>query len=172
MRKLILFILISFAVPSFGQSLKNLKVFCTDNFNPKTSITVQRPTGDYIGIADMLKNNLVMNNFKVISEAVAKERIELSNKKQFTDSTFNQDASLGKTTYVNSVYVITFTYDNFQNASGTYLTALNGQVVDLANDGEIVATFSYHHGPAFAKTPSKVITALCEALKKNKNQNK
>jgi len=61
--------------------------------------------------------------------------------------------------------VITFSYNYFQNASGTYLQGLNGQVVDLASDGEIVATFSYHHGPAFAKTPSKVITALCESLK-------
>jgi len=170
MRKILFVILLLTSISSFGQSLKNLKVFCTDSFNPKASIMVQSANSDYIGITDALKNNLVMNSFKVISEAVAKERIELSNKKQTTDTTVNQEISLGRTTYVKSVYVITFSYDYFQNTSGTYLTALNGQVVDLANDGEIVATFSYHHGPAFAKTPSKVITALCEALKKNKNQ--
>jgi hypothetical protein len=45
------------------------------------------------------------------------------------------------------------------------LLSLNGQIVDLTNDGEIVATFSYHHGSAFAKTASKVIKALGEALK-------
>jgi hypothetical protein len=165
MRKILFAILLLLSFSSFGQSLKNLKVYCTDEFNPKASITVQRANPDYIGITDVLKNNLVMNGFKVISEAVAKERVELSNKKQTSDTTVNQDISLGKTTYIKSVYVITFSYDYFENASGTYLQGLNGQVVDLANDGEIVATFSYHHGPAFAKKPSKVIEALCESLK-------
>ncbi len=165
MKKILSTILLLISISSFGQSLKNLKVYCTDNFNPKASITVQPANPDYIGITDALKNNLVMNGFKVISEQVARERVELSNKRQTSDTTVNQDISLGKTTYLKSVYVITFSYNSFENASGTYLTGINGQVVDLANDGEIVATFSYHHGPGFAKKPSKVIAALCESLR-------
>ena len=168
MKKNLFIILLLIGFSSFGQSIKNLKVYCTANFNRNASITVQPANPDYIGITGALINNLVMNGFKVISETVAKERVELSNKKQTSDTTVNQEISLGKTTYIKSVYVITFSYDYFQNNSGTYLKGLNGQIVDLTNDGEIVATFSYHHGPAFAKTPSKVITALCSALKKDK----
>jgi len=76
MRKILFTILLLISISSFGQSLKNLKVYCTDDFNPKASITVQPANPDYIGITDALKNNLVMNGFKVISEAVAKERVE------------------------------------------------------------------------------------------------
>lgn len=164
MRKIFFTILILISISSFGQKLKSLKVYCTDNFNPKASITVQPPHPDYIGIADILKNNLVMNGFKVISETVAKEKVELSNKKQTSDTTVNQEISIGKTNYIKSVYVITFSY-NHVTTIDNYLLSLNGQVVDLANDGEIVATFSYHHSMSFARKPNVVIEALCSALK-------
>lgn len=168
MRKIFFTALFLISISSFGQSLKHLKVYCTDNFNPNTSITVTPPNSDVIGMTDMIKNNLVMNGFKVISEAVAKQRVELSNKKQTSDTTLDQKISVGKTTYINSLYVITFTYDPFINFSGNYILALNGQVVDLANEGEIVATFSYQHGSMGARTPRIVVEALCKALKEKK----
>ena len=171
MKNLLFAVFFLSSILTFGQTLRNLKVYCTENFNPKASITVQHANPDYIGITDVLKNNLVMNGFKVISETVAKEKVEMSSKKQFNDSTVNQDISVGKTTYVKSVYIITFSYEHFQNTSGTYLLGLNGQVVDLTNDGEIVTTFSYHHGPALAKKPSKIIIALCKSLKERQKSN-
>lgn len=149
----------------FAQTLRKLKVYCTDNFNPNAAITVTPPSRDPVGMTDIIKNNLVMKGFKVISEAVAKKRTEISNKIEKTDSTINQDLSIGKTTYMNSVYVITFTYNPYINLSGSYILGLNGQVVDLANDGEIVATFSYQHSSMGARTPRIVAEALCEDLK-------
>ena len=126
---------------SFGQLIKHVNVFCTDSFNIKTPITVERISNDPFLVVDALKNNLVEAGFNVISEKVAKERIELSNKGEVTDSSFKQDISIGKTTYIKSVYVITMTCD--WNSAYNILTALNGQIVDLASDGEIVATFSF-----------------------------
>ena len=148
---------------SHGQSLKRVKVFCTDSFNIKAAITVTRLSNDPLLVVDALKNNLVEAGFKVISEKVAKERIELSNKGEVTDSSFKQDISLGKTTYVKSVYVATITYNwNEYNA----LTDLQGQIVDLAADGEIVATFSFRQSGAVpVRKPIEITKAVAEKLK-------
>jgi hypothetical protein len=153
---------------SQGQSLKRVKVFCTDSFNIKAAITVTRLSNDPLLVVDALKNNLVEAGFKVISERVAKERIELSNKGERTDSTFSQDISLGKTTYVKSVYVATITYNwNEYNA----LTDLQGQIVDLASDGEIVATFSFRQSGAVpVRKPIEITKVIAENLKRKQNK--
>jgi hypothetical protein len=147
-----------------AQSLKRVKVFCTESFNPVASITVTGISNDRLLVVDALKNNLVEMGFKVISEKVAKERIELINKGEFTDSTFKQDISLGKTTYIKSIYVVTLTYNwNAYDA----LTDLQGQIVDLASDGEIVATFSFSQSGAVpVRKPLAITKVVAELLKK------
>ncbi|MCB9056701.1 MAG: hypothetical protein H6549_12670 [Chitinophagales bacterium] len=82
MNKLLLLALVLVSIPSEGQSLKKLKVFCTDNFEPNSTVTVKPPKDDRLFLADALKNSLVMNGFKVISEKVAQEKLELINKKE------------------------------------------------------------------------------------------
>jgi len=148
---------------SQGQSLKRVKVFCNDSFNIKAAITVTRLSNDPLLVVDALKNNLVEAGFKVISEKVAKERIELSNKGEVTDSSFKQDISLGKTTYVKSVYVATITYNWNENNA---LTDLQGQIVDLAADGEIVATFSFRQSGAVpVRKPIEITRVIANKLK-------
>lgn len=154
--------------PSQAQSLKHVKVFCTDSFNIKASITVENISNDPFLVVDALKNNLVEAGFKVISERVAKERIELSNKGEMTDSTFNQDISLGKTKYIKSIYFVTLSYK--WNAFGA-LTDLQGQIVDLASNGEIVATFSFHQSGVFTvRKPRDITKVIAEYLKAKKNK--
>jgi len=167
MRKLLSIILLLICTTSFGQSLKKLKVFCTDNFDPRASITVEALRYDPVLATDALKNNLVMNGFKVISERVAKEKVEISNKGTTSDTTFNQEISAGKTTYLKSVYVITLNY-NYRadtGCGGTVMSDMSGQIIDLANDGEIVATFSFKQGGLEGKCTSTVMEALAKALK-------
>lgn len=146
---------------TYSQQIKGLSVFCTQNFNTKTSITVQAIENDPILVVDAFKNSLVEAGFKIISEKVAKERIELSNKGQISDSTFQQEISLGKTTYLRTIYVVTLSYkvDLYD-----YLTDLQGQIVDLAADGEIVATFSYQK-KGMPKKPMVITKAIAEFLK-------
>ena len=149
--------------------MKHVKVFCTDSFNIKAPITVTRLSNDPLLVVDALKNNLVEAGFKVMSEKVAKERIELSNKGEVTDSSFKQDISVGKTTYVKSVYVATITY----NSSNRYdiLTDLKGQIVDLASDGEIVATFSFSQSGVFKIwKPIEITKVIAEYLKRKQNK--
>lgn len=166
MKKIISILLILFCSPSYGQSLKKLKVFCTDSFDPRASITVEAKSYDPCLATDALKNNLVMNGFKVISERVAKQKLETTNKGTVSDSTFNQEISTGKTTYLKSVYVVTINY-NYRDdtgCGGTVMSDLTGQVVDL-NDGEIVATFSFKQGIFEGKCTSTIMEALAIALK-------
>ncbi len=163
-----IFFTLLFAAATFSplqaQSLKHVKVFCTDSFDIKASITVENISNDHLLVVDALKNNLVEAGFKVISERVAKERIELSNKGEMTDSTFNQDISLGKTKYIKSIYFVTLSYKwNAYDA----LTDLQGQIVDLASNGEIVATFSFHQSGVFTvRKPLDITKVIAESLKK------
>jgi hypothetical protein len=150
-----------------GQEYKKLNVFVTDFFDSRASITVEAFMPDPVLATDALKNALVFNGFKVISERVAKEKIELKNKGQVTDTSFNQDATLGTTTYLNSVYVVTFNYQyrDDTGCGGVVMGYLTGQIVDLANDGQIVATFSFKQGVFEGKCTSDVMNALAKKLK-------
>lgn len=167
MRILILILTTIFCTSLYGQNLKKLKVFCTDNFDPRASITVEAVRYDPCLATDALKNNLVMSGFKVISERVAKEKVEITNKGTTTDTSFNQEVTGGKTTYLKSVYVVTLNY-NYRadtGCGGTVISDLSGQIVDLANDGEIVATFSFKQGAFEGKCTSTIMEALAKALK-------
>ncbi len=150
-----------------GQDYKKLKVFVTDLFDARASITVIALKEDPLIATDALKNALVMNGFKVISERVAKEKIELTNKRQATDSTFYQDVSVSKTTYINSVYAVTLNYQSRADTGcgGSVMSNLSGQIIDLANDGLIVATFSFEQGNFEGKCTIDVMNALAKKLK-------
>ena len=153
-----------FSINSYSQNYKKLSVFKTDFFNSKASITVEALNYDPVLAVDALKNALVMNSFKVISERVAKEKVELNNQGQTTDTTFNQDISVGKTTYINSVYVITLNYNSRSDTGcgGRVMSNLSGQIIDLANDGQIVATFSFKQGALEGKCTEDFMMALAK----------
>lgn len=158
-------IMIIFSVQA--QDYKKLNVFATEFFDARASITVEALNSDPLIATDALKNALVINGFKVISERVAKEKVELNNNGQVTDSAFNQDISMGKTTYLKSVYVVTLKYQGRADTGcgGAVMSNLSGQIVDLANDGLIVATFSFKQGNFEGKCTLDVMNALAKKLK-------
>ena len=167
MGKFLSIILLFICTASSGQSLKKLIVFCTDSFDPRATVTVEAIKNDPVLAADILKNKLVMNGFKVISERVAKEKVEISNKETISDTIFNQDISVGRTTYLKSVYLVTLNY-NYRSdtgCGGKVMSEMSGQIVDLANDGEIVATFSFKQGGLEGKCTSTIMEGLAKALK-------
>lgn len=150
-----------------GQDLKKLNVFVTDNFDSRASITVEALNQDPVIATDALKNALVMQGFKVISERVAREKVELNNKGQISDTSFNQDMSLSKTTYLKSVYIVTLKYQwrPDMGCGGMVINNLSGQIIDLANDGQIVATFSFKQGSFEGKCTSDIMNALAKKIK-------
>ena len=155
------------ATTSFGQNYKKLSVFKTDFFDSRASITVEALNYDPVLAVDALKNALVMNSFKVISERVAKERVEINNKIETTENSVNQDISAGKTKYMNSVYVVTLNYKSRADTGcgGQVMSNLLGQIIDLANDGQIVATFTFRQGSFEGKCTENVMMALAKKLK-------
>jgi len=160
-------IIILFSLNLYCQNYKKLSVFKTDFYDSRASFTVEALNHDPVLAVDALKNALVMNNFKVISERVAKEKVELNNQGQTTDTTFNQNISVRKTTYLNSVYVITFNYKSRADTGcgGSVMSRLSGQIIDLSNDGQIVATFSFKQGSFEGKCTQNVMMALAKKLK-------
>jgi hypothetical protein len=144
MRKLFFLLLSLLCLQSSGQNyLKNLSVTITDSFNKKASITVGQLKDDPLLVTDALKNALVSNGFKVISEQTSNKQIELSNQKVKTDSTLNQSMTLGSKEYINSIYYLTIHYNFIHNGFGSSISDFYGQITDLLNDGQIVVTFSY-----------------------------
>ncbi len=150
-----------------GQDYKNLKVFVTEKFDARASISVENLYYDPCIAADALRTSLVMNGFKVISEKVAREKIELKNSGQFDNNSFQQDVSVEKREYLNSVYLITLNYQNRANTGSckNVMSAMSGQIVDLASEGEIVATFSFKQSNFEGKCPSDIMDALAVKLR-------
>lgn len=172
MNKILLVLMILTCTASYGQNLRKLKVFTTETFDPRASITVESKPYDPLRATDVLKNSLVMSGFKVISERVAKEKYEIKNKGNLNDTSFNQDISAGRTTYIKSVYLITFSY-NYRldmGCGGQVISDLNGQIVDLANDGEIVATFSFSQNSFEGKCTSTIMESIAKSLKEKKKE--
>ena len=108
MKKLLVnLIVLLICFPINAQSYRNLKVFKTSEFNTKSSITVDGNSYDPLNAADALRNALVVNGFKVISERMARDKVEIINRGSYSDSTFNQNVSIGSTKTVNSIYYLT-----------------------------------------------------------------
>lgn len=165
--KLSLIILfLTFSTTLFGQYNK-VRVYVSDDFNPKASITVEQNQYDAISSGVALKNSLVMNGFKVISERTAKSQLELVNSVRQSDTTFNQNISASSSLTVKSIYVITFSYQTRANIGRcpSVMSQLSGQVVDLVNDGEIVATFSFSQGGTTGFCAIEIMDAVALKLK-------
>ncbi|MGF7229735.1 hypothetical protein [Arachidicoccus sp.] len=150
-----------------SQSLRNMKVYCSPDFIRDSSISVVAPNVDPLGLADVFNNELLENGFNVLSNDVSGVNVEISNKKEQSDTTFNQNVSAGFVKRVKSHYAIRFNY-NYIQTLGTYITSLNGQVFDMTRANKIVATFAYHHLSMGAPGSTKVVERLCKELAKSK----
>lgn len=136
----------------------------TEDFDKNATITVRKQPDDPCQVTDALKNSLVANGFKVLSEVMSENKIEINNRAQKNDSILNQNISKSEVTYVNSQYLITFTYTSFVTHND--VAELNGQIVDLTKNGQIVATFSYmQKGLRMVKTRD-LTTEIVKELKK------
>lgn len=168
MKKLNIILVVLFAnSPIFAQSFRNLKVFKSSDFNPKASITVESKGYDPLIAEDALRNALVVNGFKVISERVAREIVELNNTVNHSDNSINQSITIGKTKTVNSIYFVTISYQSRANvgACDQVMSQMTGQIIDLTKDGQIVATFSFSQGGFEGKCTLGVMGALASKLK-------
>ncbi len=131
---------------------KNLKVFVSENFDRKSSITIQSTPNDIGGALGAFTNALASKGFKTISATSISNKTEIDQSKIKTDSSTNKKASISNTNYVKSKYLFTIQYSYVSSMDhavqgmrrGTVQCKnFTGQIVDLNNDSEIIATFSY-----------------------------
>jgi hypothetical protein len=170
---ILILLVLGFSSTTYSQKkIRNLKVFVTPDFNSKSSITVEGLTNDNEGVSNSLRSALLMGGFKVISERVAKEKLELKNSEQVDNTTFKQEVSLGKTTYVNSVYIVSMQYSTVAVigcGNGVGISNISGQIIDLLNDGNIVATFTYKMSMLSSQCADTLMESLVDILKKGKS---
>lgn len=177
MKKLLIPLTLFFSICSLSnlyaqKKVRNLKVFVSPDFNPKASITVEGSSNDAEGVGNALRSALLMEGFKVISERVAKEKLELKNKGQVDSNQFKQDISVEKTTYINSVYVVTMQYSTVAVlgcGNGIGIANISGQIIDLLNEGNIVATFTYKMSMLNSQCSDTLMESLVDILKKGKS---
>ncbi len=155
MIRLIIFIIAFFIIgPSvFAQNAKkmnkNLKVFVNENFDAKATITVAFNSNDRGNVLDAFKNALVSNGFKVISETSISRQTEVDENKVTQEDSTRKKTFISNANYVNAQYLITLTYnvevtsDRGFIQGGVQCKDIRGQIVDLNNESQIVATFSY-----------------------------
>ncbi|MFT4154459.1 hypothetical protein [Parafilimonas sp.] len=141
---------------TFSQTrLKQLKVFCTNGFDPNVTVTVPHIRRDRCQAVYLLKNALAENGFKVIDENVADAEIQQPGAPR--------------------IYSLRFTYNYKSDAKcAPYaLQDMTGQVIDLLNEGTVVATFSFRQGEwSFgSKCTQEIMKALAAALKTKTNNN-
>jgi hypothetical protein len=147
----IVFLIIGTA--SFAQGVKkmnkNLKVFISENFNRKISITIQSTNNDNGGALGYFTNSLASKGFKTVSSTSISNQTEIEESKIKTESSNNKKTKISNTNYVKSKYLFTIQYMWFHQISPGAPSGeiqcknFTGQIVDLNNDSEIIATFSY-----------------------------
>lgn len=149
-----------------GQSLRKLKVFKSPEFNLESSITVSSLKYDPLGISLVLSNALMQNGFKVISSKSAQEKVTLSNSGNTSVGEFNQNVELSNSQTFKSVYVINYSYEwrSDLGCGGSVLNRINGQIVDLINDDQVVATFSFNQNELEGKCAERVMVELAKLL--------
>jgi hypothetical protein len=152
----------SLLLTAHTQDLKKLNVFVTDAFDPKASITVPDFNDPLLASTD-LSSALVMNGFKVISDRVVADRLEIRK----TSSGSDEDLTVERKLDIKSVYAVKLTYQSRADTGcgGRVISRLSGQIVNLDNDGEIVATFSFKQGALWGRCTSDIMNALAKKLK-------
>jgi len=150
---LLTLILITVTILSFAQEEStlgsNFKVFVSETFNRNAKITIQLVDNDMAGGMSLLTNALASKGFKTVSSSSISNKTEREESNVHTDNSSNTKTTISNTSYVNSNYLFTFHYNwingDFAGVPTGKIQCSNfsGQIVDLNNNSEIVATFSY-----------------------------
>ncbi len=106
----LLFVAISGIAQDAKKMSKNLKVFVSENFNRKLSITIQSTPNDIGGALGTFTNALASKGFKTISATSISNKTEIDQSKIKTDTITNKKTSISNTNYVKSKYLFTIQY--------------------------------------------------------------
>jgi lipocalin len=150
---------------------KNLKVFVNENFDRKSLFVFERTIDDG-SVIGAFKNAFTVNGFKVISETSTSRTAEIEESKNKRGDTTERKLSLSTTNYVKANYIVTISYDlevtNDRGfiQGGVQCKNIRGQIVDLDNESQIIATFSYIGNFDADPVANAVATELSRSSKK------
>lgn len=130
-----LFVAVSLAV--FSQDIKKLVVNTPGKLDVTQAIFVTENSSDPILVSDLLKNALASNGFKVVTEKTA------------------------------ATYNVTFKYTDRSDTGcgGRVMKDFSGQVTDIANGGQIIATFTFSQNSFEGRCAGDIMNALAKKLK-------
>ena len=129
------------------------------NFEPGSTITIERTGDDMEG---HLETSLFMAGFEIVSHDVAKSSLNIKN--EIDGST--QDISISRSTKVNSVYVITVNSKLVPSIKcPKVVTSFNARIVDLANDGKLIGSFTFNGNMYNYACPGAIADAFALKLK-------
>ena len=148
-RHLFILVLSLFSLTVSAQNAKKmakyLKVVKTDDYDPTISFTFKPIDSDRAGIIEALKNAFVSQGLTVLSETSISEKYLKKKTESHPDNgTKITTESNESNNYVKSQYLVTVSYFwEYTNYAGIQCRNIRGQIVDLANNSKIVATFNY-----------------------------
>ena len=129
------------------------------NFEPGTTITIERTGDDMEG---HLETSLFMAGFEIVSHDVAVSSLDIKN--EIDGNT--QDISVSRSTTVKSVYVITVNSKLVPSLKcPMVVTSFNARIVDLANGGKLIGSFTFNGNMVNYACPSAIANAFALKLK-------
>ncbi|SHJ67297.1 hypothetical protein SAMN04487911_13014 [Arenibacter nanhaiticus] len=154
-----LILLIALTLNSCGSAKVYVKP--NTNFNRDMSLTVRGTDNDAAGLIGELQFALTSNGFNVVSESVARNGINLSQKGEIENSNFDIKSQLYKSIELKSVYVLIPRYNWHIYAFSYRITNFQAELVDLFS-GEVVMNISFQGD----RTPTGVTNRVIEELNK------
>lgn len=121
----------------------NFKVFVSENFDKKASITIQKIGDDRGASLGSLSNSLASRGFKTISSTAISNKTEIDELKIKDENSSDKRTTISNTNYVKSNYLFTVQYSWASIPGRIQCMNFTGQIVDLNNESEIIATFGY-----------------------------
>lgn len=130
-------------------------------FNRQMSLTLTGSNNDGAGLIGELQFALTSNGFNVVSESVARNGVNLSQKGQLNNNSFDFNSQLYKSLELKSVYSLNSRYNYVYNGFTYRITNFQAELVDLFS-GEVVMNVSFRGD----RTPNGVAKRVVEELNK------
>jgi hypothetical protein len=153
-------LILSFAIlVSCGSA--NVYVKPNTSFNRQMSLTITGTNNDDAGLIGELQNGLITNGFNVISENVAREGINISEKGQLNKNNFDINSQLYRSIELKSVYALNPKYRYNITEIGMRISNFQAELVDLFT-GEVVMTINF----SGSRTKSGVVKSVIDEINK------
>jgi len=150
----------------------NVSIRPDTSFDQNSTITVISSGHDPLNVSGQLEFLLSSKGFDVVSEAVARDRIEYEEEVSKSPTQQNTTGAVERVRRVPSAYILRYNYNyrpDFPN--GYVFTNFTATIVDLSS-GKIIASTNFNQGEFGSKSVSKTLTEFVDQLAHARNREK